>query len=127
MDMTTMVTFDEAAAMLDKIADELPPVFYKDLNGGVYLLPDTKMHNESRKNQPLYILGEYICRHDIGNLIYLYYGSLMKAYSHLPPDELKQALKRVLIHEFTHHLEFLAGDRGLEVKDDIEMERYRHS
>ena len=122
-----MVTFDEAAAMLDEIADELPEVFYKDLNGGVYLLPEIKRHHKSRKRKPLYILGEYINRHDLGKFIYLYYGSFMEVYSHLPPHELRQALERVLIHEFTHHLEFLAGERGLEVKDEIEMERYRRS
>jgi len=121
-----MVTFDEAAAMLDEIADELPEAFYKELNGGVYLLPETKRHHVSRK-RPLYTLGEYISRYDLGNFIYLYYGSFMKIYSHLPPNELREAFKRVLIHEFTHHLEFLAGERGLEIKDEIEMERYRRS
>jgi predicted Zn-dependent protease with MMP-like domain len=122
-----MVTFDEAAAMLDEIADELPKVFFKDLNGGVYLLPDIKRHPKSRSRQPLYILGEYVSRHDMGKYICLYYGSIMKVYSHLPPNELRQALERVLIHEFTHHMEFVAGDRGLEIEDDIEMERYQRS
>ena len=61
-----MVTFDDAAAMLDEIADELPEVIFKDLNGGVYLLPEIKKHHKSRKHQPLYILGEYISRYDLG-------------------------------------------------------------
>lgn len=122
-----MITFDEAAAMLDDAADELPEALYKDLNGGVYLLPDIKMHEESRKGQPLYILGEYISRHDLGKFIHIYYGSCMRVYAHLSPEDLKQALKRVLIHELTHHWEFLAGERGLEIKDEIEMERYRRS
>ena len=119
-----MVTFDEAAAMLDEIVDELPEAFYKDLNGGVYLLPEIKRHHKSKRRRPLYILGEYINRYDLGKLIYLYYGSFMKVYPHLPPDELRQELEHVLIHEFTHHLEFLAGERGLEINDDIAMERY---
>jgi len=120
-----MITFDEAAAMLDEIADKLPEGFFKDLNGGIYLLPEVKKHNESTERQPLYILGEYISQHDLGKLIYLYYGSFMQVYQHLSPKELKKELESVLIHEFTHHLEFLAGDRDLEIKDDIEMERYK--
>ena len=122
-----MVTFDQAAAMLDEIVDELPAELCKNLNGGVYLLPETKRHHESKRRQPLYILGEYISRYDLGKFIYLYYGSFMKVYPHLPPDKLRIVLKRVLIHELVHHVEFLAGERGLEIKDEIEMERYRRS
>ena len=122
-----MITFDETAIMLDEIAEEIPEVFYKDLNGGIYLLPQTKLHPESKENRPLYILGEYISRHDLGKYINIYYGSLMKVYFTLPVNELKQALRRVLSHEFTHHMEFLAGERGLEIKDKIEMDQYRRS
>ena len=122
-----MVTFDEAAAMLDDIADAFPEAFYKELNGGVYLLPDSKRHPESKKGQPLYILGEYISRRDLGKFIYLYYGSFMRIYAHLAPDELKEAFRRVLAHEFTHHVEFLAGERGLEILDEKELEQYRRS
>jgi len=122
-----MVAFDDAASMLDEIADELPEEIFKDLNGGIYLLPDTKKHQKSRKHQPLYILGEYISRYDLGKLIYLYYGSFMKIYPDLPPNELRSILERVLIHELTHHFEFLAGERGLEIKDEIEMNRYLRS
>ena len=37
-----MLTFDEAGELLDEMAEEFPPVFYKDLNGGISLLPDAK-------------------------------------------------------------------------------------
>ncbi|MDR0324682.1 MAG: metallopeptidase family protein [Oscillospiraceae bacterium] len=120
-----MVTFDEAADMLDEIAEEMPEAFYSDLNGGVYLLPDTKRDPESDRSRPLYILGQYISRPDLGKYINMYYGSFMKIYSHLPPDAFKRELKRVLVHEFTHHVEFLAGECGLEIKDEIKMEKYR--
>jgi hypothetical protein len=113
--------------MLDAIAEELPGDFIRGLNGGCYLLPDTKEHPESKKDRPLYTLGEYISRRDLGKYINIYYGSFMKVYPHVSPGELRQALKRVLIHEFTHHFEFLAGERGLEIKDAIDMERYRQS
>ena len=120
-----MVTFDEAADMLDEIAEEMPEAFYGDLNGGVYLLPDVKLSSQSQKNAPLYILGEYIRRRDLGNYINIYYGSIIKVYSYLPPEGIKKELRRVLVHEFTHHVECLAGERGLEIKDEIKMERYK--
>jgi hypothetical protein len=120
-----LISFDEAAALLDGIMEELPGDFINNLNGGVYLLPESKKHPESRKNRPLYTLGEYISRHDLGKYINIYYGSFMKVYAHVSPGEMRQALKRVLIHEFTHHFEYLAGERGLEIKDAIDMERYR--
>jgi hypothetical protein len=110
--------------MLDEIADEMPEAFYEELNGGVYLLPDVKLSSQSRKGAPLYILGEYIRRRDLGNYINIYYGSFEKIYRHLPPDRMKKELRRVLVHEFTHHVECLAGERWLEIKDEINMERY---
>ena len=119
-----MVTFDEAAEMLDDIAEEFPQAFYKNLNGGVYVLPDVKLDAASTANQPLYIMGEYIRRHDLGRFIYIYYGSFAKVFSHLPPEAFRRELKKVLAHEFTHHLESLAGERGLELEDEKQMERY---
>ena len=121
-----MLTFDEVAAMLDEIADALPLALSNDLNGGVYLLPETKMHPESNKQRPLYVLGEYIRHSDLGKYIFIYYGSIMKVHSHLPPAGLKQALKNVLLHEYTHHVEFLAGERGLEIKDQTDLNQYLH-
>ena len=119
-----MVTFDEAASMLDEIADALPAAFSNDLNGGVYLLPETKKHPASNSRRPLYVLGEYIRHSDLGKYIFIYYGSIAKAYPHLPPAELKQALRNVLLHEYTHHIEYLAGERGLEIKDEKELNQY---
>ncbi|MDR1669049.1 MAG: metallopeptidase family protein [Oscillospiraceae bacterium] len=121
-----MITFDEAALMLDELAEEFPQEFYEDLNGGVYLLPGVKKHPESRGNRPLYILGEFISRHDMGKYINIYYGSFTRVYGHCSPGESRQALRRILAHEFTHHLEFLAGERDLEIKDDADMEKYRN-
>jgi hypothetical protein len=119
------VTFDQAAEMLDDIAEEMPEPFFDELNGGVYLLPEVKRCPESRPDAPMYIMGEYIRRRDLGNYINIYYGSFCKVFPHLPPDRLKTELRRVLVHEFTHHVECRAGERGLEIKDEIDMERYR--
>ena len=126
-----MVTFEEAGLMLDDIAEEIPKEFYRELNGGVFVVPDVKKHPESSGDRfdNLYILGEY--HNDrtgmggLGRYIVIYYGSFVRLYSHLKPERQKEELRRVLIHEFTHHLESLAGERGLAVKDAQQLEIYR--
>ena len=123
-----MVTFDEIGAMLDDIADELPDAIFRELNGGIMLLPETMLHPESDKLDRLYILGEY---HEdpmgLGRYIAMYYGSFIKVYGHMGPRQQKEMLKEILYHEFRHHLESMAGDMSLDIKDALEMEEYRQS
>lgn len=117
-------TIDEVHQILDEIAEELPNEFFQDLNEGIVLLPEYKLHPESRSRDKLYILGEY-CRSITGRNIAIYYGSFQRVYGNLPIDELKENLRDTLLHEFTHHLESLAGERGLEIKDAENIEKYR--
>ena len=120
------ITFEEAGEMLDEIADEIPAEFYRELNGGIILLPEAKMHPEGNN---LFILGEY--NNDrkgyggLGRYIAIYYGSFINLYARLKPEQQKEELRRILIHEFTHHVESLAGERALEIKDAHQMARYR--
>ena len=51
-----MITFDECGAMLDEIADSMPYELYRDLNGGISLLPQLKVHPKALNND-LFILG----------------------------------------------------------------------
>lgn len=111
-----MISLDEMEAMLDEIANELPQQIYKDLNGGIILLPDTKL-NPLGRNNDLYIMGEYHRNGSMGRYITIYYGSFMRVFGDLPEELLKEQLAHTLKHEFTHHLESLAGERGLEIKD----------
>lgn len=119
-----MTTFDEAAAMLDEIAEEIPEAFYERLNGGVNFLPKTVRDPDSRKNQPLYILGEYISCPAMGRYINIYYGSFERVFPGAAPGRIREELKRTLIHEFTHHVETLAGERGLVIRDEVERDLY---
>jgi predicted Zn-dependent protease with MMP-like domain len=81
------------------------------------------MHEESIKGD-LYTLGDY--HHDaMGRYIFIYYGSLMNNYPHYTPVQLKTRLTELLLHEFTHHLESLAGEHGLEDKDKISIAEYK--
>jgi len=116
-------------AMLDEIAYEIPKEFYRELNGSIVLLPEVKPHPESQNGGSLFIMGEY--HNDrkgyggLGRYIIIYYGSFMQLYGGSSEKRLREELKKVLIHEFTHHLESLAGERDLEIKDAIDLERYR--
>jgi hypothetical protein len=109
--------------LLDEAASELPPEFFGELNGGVSLLPEAKFH-EADMAGDLYILGEY--RHDsMGRYIVIYYGSLRAVYPDMGARAMRARLKKLLLHEFTHHLESLAGEHGLEDKDAVSIAGYK--
>ncbi len=109
-----MISLDEMEALLDEIATGFPQEIFKELNGGIILLPEEK-RNSCGSN--LYILGEYHSGGNMGRFIVIYYGSFMRLYGNYPKVALRNELEHTLKHEFTHHLESLAGQRDLEVKD----------
>ena len=111
-----MISLEEMEAMLDEIAEGFPQELYKELNGGIVLLPEAKLNAVGRNND-LYILGEYHAGGNMGRYIAIYYGSFLQVYGHLSKEALRKQLIHTLKHEFTHHLESLAGERGLEIKD----------
>ncbi len=121
----TMITIDEMESILDEISAELPQDFYKDLNGGILLLPDTRMHEKSIGND-LYVMGEYHRDGAMGRYIAIYYGSFSKVYGYLPKEQLEEQLRKTLKHEFRHHLESMAGDKSLEIKDAQDIGQYLH-
>lgn len=122
--MTSFPNIEEVHNMLNEIAEEIPKDFFKKLNEGIILLPNVKLHPESRPRNKLYILGEYR-RSITGRNIAIYYGSFKRVHGHLSKEKLREKLKDSLLHEFTHHLESLAGEKGLEIKDKEDLERYR--
>jgi len=118
-----MISIDETEIMLDEIATELPQVFYKNLNGGIILLPESKYHAKSTGND-LYIMGEYHIGGNLGRYIAIYYGSFSSVYGNLSPEALKEKLRHTLKHEFRHHLESLAGEKDLEIEDARDIAKY---
>jgi hypothetical protein len=118
----SLITIEEAEEILDEIANSLPAAFYKYLNAGIILRPETKIHPEARADD-LFILGEY--RRDcLGRYIVIFYGSFIRVYGGLDRRKAAVKLREILLHEFTHHLEALAGVRDLEIKDALDMARY---
>ena len=110
------MTIDEMQDVLDRLAEELPEVFYKELNGGIILLPEAKESVYS-KQKDLFTLGEYHRGGAMGNYIKIYYGSFERLFGYLSDEAMEKELRKTLRHEFRHHLEFLSGERGLEVED----------
>ena len=115
-----ILTFDQAGELLDEMAEEFPPEFYQDLNGGVCLLPEAKADPEFPPGE-MYILGEY-CNDMMGRYINLYYGSFAALAEQ---EDWEDELWETFAHEFTHHMEGLAGERGLERRDEDFLEAFR--
>ncbi|MDR1815853.1 MAG: metallopeptidase family protein [Clostridiales Family XIII bacterium] len=122
-----MMTIDEMQEVLDGLAEELPEEFYRDLNGGVVLLPGAKESADALKPGDLYTLGEYHHGGGMGNYIKIYYGSFERVFGHLSDEAMTKELRKTLRHEFRHHMEFLGGDhssRSLEAEDARFMDAY---
>ena len=115
------MTIEEAGLLLDKLAEELPAEFFGDLNGGVLLDPGEKRHPSSSS---LCILGEYHTHPVLGRQIIIYYGSFARTYGGASPHTWEDELRRTLRHEFTHHIESLAGERTLERRDREQIEEF---
>ncbi len=118
-----MIDIDEVEKILEELASELPREFYKELNGGILLLPQVK-RNPVGQSDDLYVMGEYHRGGSMGRYIVIYYGSFERLYGHLGRNALKKKLAHTLKHEFTHHLESMAGERDLEKEDEKFLEDY---
>ena len=110
-----MLTFDQVGELLDGMAEEFPPEFYQELNGGISLLPDAK-HDPAFPPGEMYIMGEY-CHDQMGRYIRLYYGSFAALLSDEDEEGWKDEIFATVAHEFTHHLEETAGLHALDDKD----------
>jgi len=117
-----LYTIEEINEILDEVAAELPEGVFRELNGGVSLLDETKRSNKD-PHGGLFTLGEYR-RDQMGRYIVIYYGSMIAVYGHSSYKKMRKHLRDVLTHELTHHLESLAGDRSLEKEDEKDLMDY---
>ena len=115
-----MVDIDRVGEILDELAEELPYEFYNELSGGILLLPEMK---QSPHGEDLCIMGEYSVSQS-GRMIKIYYGSFERMYGWMDEAQLREKLREVLRHEFRHHIEGLAGERGLEIEDEKQLREY---
>ena len=120
-----ILDFDQVGELLDQMAEEVPPEFYEELNGGISLLPEAREDPEGDSGE-LYIMGEY-CNDMMGRYINLYYGSFaaLAEQEDWTEEDWEDELYTTLAHELTHHVEGRAGAHGLEIKDEQFMEAFR--
>ncbi len=116
-----MLSFEDAAAYLDDVADNLPQALLRDLNGGISLVPESKLNP---KGKGLYILGQYVKSHSMGRYIVIYYGSFLKSFANRDDAFIRTKLREVMLHELTHHNESLAGINDLSIKDEKQIKHY---
>ena len=112
--------------ILEELSVDIPSEILQELNGGIVLLPEAKLHRDDLAGD-LYILGEYRVQiPGLGRYVAIFYGSFMKVYGDKPNMyKLRMELRKTLLHELRHHMESLAGVRDLEVFDEERIEQYR--
>lgn len=115
-----MIAFEEMQEMLSDMLDELPAVFFEELNGGVTLAEEEKLDPAAKD---LYILGEYV-EDRLGCSIVLYYGSFCGLFEDCPRAEVRREVRQTLRHEFRHHMEARAGLDDLDVEDAQELAEF---
>ena len=121
-----MIDIDEFTEMADEIVNTLPQEFFRELNGGVLVLEGFKLHPDSVPEAPLYVMGEYTHNHMMGRYVSVYYGSFARTYGWLDHAELREQLRKTIVHEFRHHLESLSGRRELEIEDAVQLADYKN-
>ncbi|MEG1988439.1 MAG: metallopeptidase family protein [Oscillibacter sp.] len=120
-----LLSFDEAAEVLDTLAEGFPPELFEELNGGINLLEETKLDPEF-PGEELYIMGMF-CNDLLGRYINLYYGSFaaLAKREQWSRETWEEELRTTLSHELTHHMEGRGGLHALEDKDAEEMDDFR--
>ena len=117
------LSFDEAGALLDELAEPFPEALFEGLNGGVHLVEEAMQDPELSQ---VYILGEY-CEDLLGRYINLYYGSFAAVAERedWTEEDWAAELRQTLSHELTHHMEGRGGLHALDDKDEAEMAAWR--
>lgn len=119
-----MISLEEFETIVQEIIDTLPEAFFRELNGGVIVRQEEKLHPASVGND-LFIMGEYQIRRYLGRFVVLYYGSFARCCGGWPREIFQEKVRKVILHEFRHHLESLAGERDLEIEDAVEIAQYK--
>ena len=116
--------YETAREILTEFADALPEGIFNQLDGGIILQPETLRHPQGGG---LYIIGQYHNQpYGLGRYVSVYYGSFIAVHGNTSFENQRRALRDVLYHELTHHIESLAGDRSLEKQDEVDLDNFRN-
>ena len=112
---------------LEDIAAEVPEELLRELNGGIFVLPEVKIHPKAVDGN-IYAMGEYhVELPGLGRYIVLYYGSFERVYGAGTPNgspRLRADIRKTLLHEIRHHVESLSGTRDLEIEDEVNIAKF---
>ena len=120
-----MIGIEEFKEIVSELLDELPEPFFRDLTGGV-IVSESSMIPNYAQGDDLYTMGQYQAFSGVRQII-IYKGSFDRAYPNAGADEARTILRRVIRHEFRHHLEFISGihdETSLEAEDQREKQKY---
>ncbi len=120
-----MISLEEFEEITLETADTFPEDFFRELNGGVMVRSECRLH-PAAEDHDLFIMGEYHVNRYLGRFIVLYYGSFAQCMGYASREELQKRVRKVLLHEFRHHLESLAGECDLEIEDAVEISQYKY-
>lgn len=120
-----MISLEEFENTAMEIADTFPEAFFRELHGGVMVRERSRIH-PAAEDHDLFVLGEYHCDRYLGRFVVLYYGSFVRCFGGAADEEVKNQIRKVLLHEFRHHLESLAGEKDLEIEDAVEISQYKY-
>ena len=99
----------------DRIVSTLPTVLFRQLNGGVLVLPVARSDGE------YLVMGEYIEDPGLGSIIVLYYGSFAEELEDASEDQWIEEIEETILHELRHHVESLAGVDYLGEEEEREL------
>ena len=120
-----MLTLEEYRQIVSELMDELPEEFFRELTGGVVVSTALVIPDYARRND-IFIMGQYQVLSGMRQIV-MFKGSFDRVCPLADAETAKKVLRGVLRHEFRHHLEFLAGERGpasLEAEDARKKEAY---
>ena len=120
-----MLSTEAYSRILSQLLDELPAEFFRELSGGVIVSEAAPVPDYARAGD-LYTLGHYQISHGMRQIV-MYRGSFNRVYPHADEAEALPLLRKVLRHEFRHHLEFLGGvhnSASLEAEDEWQKQAY---
>ena len=120
-----MLSTEAYSRILSRLLDELPAEFFRELSGGV-IVSEAAPVPDYAKAGDLYTLGLYRFSHGMRQIV-MYRGSFNRIYPHADETEALPLLRKILRHEFRHHLEYLGGvhnSASLEAEDERQKQAY---
>ena len=120
-----MLSTEAYSRILSRLLDELPAEFFRELSRGGIVSEAAPVPDYARAGD-LYTLGQYQISHGMRQIV-MYKGSFDRVYPHAEEAEAVPLLRRILRHEFRHHLEYLGGvhnSASLEAEDERQKQAY---